>query len=140
MNEPQPRGAREDVGADQVRFVTDQRIARPDLYIQIQDQIAEGDRVATRWRATGRTLNSLVPTARADPSSHCAGITIIRLLAGMQVDAHTHYTLPGDASRTLTPQPLTELERTSPEDPPRFAARSRAPAAPACSEGINPVK
>jgi predicted ester cyclase len=79
-------------GPDGVRrFVADQRIARPDLYIQIEDQIAEGDRVVTRWRATGRALNSLVPTASAGPSPRCAGITIIRLLAGMQVDAHTHY-------------------------------------------------
>ncbi len=79
-------------GPDGVRrFVADQRIARPDLYIQIEDQIAEGDRVVTRWRATGQALNSPVPTASADPSPRCAGITIIRLLAGMQVDAHTHY-------------------------------------------------
>jgi predicted ester cyclase len=85
-------------GPDGVRrFVADQRIARPDLYIQIEDQIAEGDRVVTRWRATGRALNSLVPTASAGPSPRCAGITIIRLLGGMQVDAQTHYAGP-DAS------------------------------------------
>jgi predicted SnoaL-like aldol condensation-catalyzing enzyme len=81
------------------RFVADQRIACPDLYIQIQDQIAEGDRVVTRWRATGRTLDALVPSASAGPSSRCAGITIIRLLAGMQVDAHTHYAGPDGAAR-----------------------------------------
>jgi predicted SnoaL-like aldol condensation-catalyzing enzyme len=86
-------------GPDGVRrFVADQRIARPDLYIQIEDQIAEGDRVVTRWRATGRTLNSLAPTAAANPSPRCAGITIIRLLAGMQVDAHTHYAGPDTSS------------------------------------------
>ena len=52
------------------------RRAYPDLYVKIEDQIAEDDRVATRWRATANT--------------ECyAGISIIRLLAGKQVDSHT---------------------------------------------------
>jgi predicted ester cyclase len=86
-------------GPDGVRrFVADQRIACPDLYVLIQDQIAEGDRVVTRWRATGLALHSADPAAPAGPRPRCAGITVIRLLAGMQVDAHTHYAGP-DASR-----------------------------------------
>jgi predicted SnoaL-like aldol condensation-catalyzing enzyme len=76
------------------RFVSDQRIAHPDLYIQIEDQIAEGDRVVTRWRATGRALSSPVPAASAGLSPGCGGITIIRLLAGIQVDAYTEYAGP----------------------------------------------
>ena len=85
-------------GPDGVRrFAADQRIACPDLYVLIQDQIAEGDRVVTRWRASGRALNSPDPTAPAGPTPRCARITVVRLLAGMQVDAHTHYAGP-DAS------------------------------------------
>ena len=39
-------------GQDAVRrFVSQQRLVCPDLYIKIEDQIAEGDRVVTRWRA-----------------------------------------------------------------------------------------
>jgi len=57
-------------------LVAKHRLANPDLYIKIEDQIAEGDRVVTRWRATGRTAPR-------------AGISIIRLLAGKQVDSHT---------------------------------------------------
>ena len=34
------------------RLVACGRRAHPDLYIKIDDQIAEDDRVATRWRAT----------------------------------------------------------------------------------------
>src|SRR6185295_6491228 len=34
------------------RLVSSGRRAHPDLYIKIDDQIAEDDRVATRWRAT----------------------------------------------------------------------------------------
>jgi hypothetical protein len=89
-------------GPEGVRqFVADQRIARPDLYVVIQDQIAEGDRVVTRWRATGHALNSPGPTVLAGTSPRCAGITVVRLLAGMQVDAHTHYAGPERVTRAL---------------------------------------
>src|SRR5438128_1800615 len=85
------------------RFVADQRLARPGLYIQIEDQIAEGDRVVTRWRASGRALDSVGPTAPARPSPRCAGITVVRLLAGVQVDAHTHYGDPGANGQDTRP-------------------------------------
>jgi predicted ester cyclase len=65
------------------RLVSSGRRLHPDLYVKIEDQIAEGDRVATRWRATA------APTGRTP----CyAGISIVRLLAGKQVDSHTEYT------------------------------------------------
>jgi predicted SnoaL-like aldol condensation-catalyzing enzyme len=78
-------------GPDGVRrFVAERRIACPELYLKIEDQIAEDDRVVTRWRAFGaETGPSLAPGSSA-VATECAGITIIRLLAGKQVDAHTH--------------------------------------------------
>jgi predicted ester cyclase len=69
------------------RLVTHGRRAHPDLYVKIDDQIAEDDRVATRWRAmtTGHTP--------------CyAGISIVRLLAGKQVESHTEYTIGASAT------------------------------------------
>jgi predicted ester cyclase len=64
------------------RLVSRGRSAYPDLYVKIEDQIAEDDRVATRWRAT-------VPSG----DTQCyVGISIIRLLAGKQVDSHTECT------------------------------------------------
>jgi predicted ester cyclase len=73
------------VGPEGVRrLVTSRRSAHPDLHIKIEDQIAEEDRVATRWQVT-----TGVPSGRI----HCCrGISIIRLLAGKQVDSHTEYT------------------------------------------------
>jgi predicted SnoaL-like aldol condensation-catalyzing enzyme len=65
------------------RLVASGRRAHPDLYIKIDDQIAEGDRVATRWRAT---------TAPNGRTPCYVGISIIRLLAGKQVESHTEYT------------------------------------------------
>ncbi len=59
------------------------RRAHPDLYVKMEDLIAEDDRVAIRWRAT------MAPAGRA---VGYAGISVIRLLAGKQVDSHTEYT------------------------------------------------
>ena len=71
-------------GPEGVRqLVSRGRRAHPDLYVKIEDQIAEDDRVATRWCAT---------TARTGHTPRYAGISIVRLLAGKQVDSHTEFT------------------------------------------------
>lgn len=63
-------------GPDGVRrLVASRRRDYPEVRLKIEDQIAEGDRVATLWR-----------------TADCSGISIIRLLAGKQVDSHTEYT------------------------------------------------
>ena len=69
-------------------LVASRRSACPDLHVRILDQVAEEDRVATRWQATSG--------ARAPGATlRCfAGISIVRLLAGKQVDSHTEYTAP----------------------------------------------
>ena len=85
------------------RLVSCGRRAHPDLYIKIDDQIAEEDRVAMRWRATANA-----PTGRTP----CyAGISIIRLLAGKQVDSHTEYT---DLTPTATSEPTEDAEAIAP--------------------------
>ena len=76
------------------RLVSCGRRAHPDLYVKIDDRVAEDDRVATRWRATtGRTP--------------CfAGISITRLLAGNLVDSHTEYSdLTALSERSAVPEP-----------------------------------
>jgi hypothetical protein len=57
------------------RFVSTRRSRYPDRYVWIDDQIAEDDRVAVRWRTPGYS-----------------GISIVRFLAGKQVESHTEYT------------------------------------------------
>jgi len=61
------------------RLVSDRRRADPGLYVKIMDQIAEDDRVVTCWQTT---------TAAPD-APYYTGISVIRLLAGKQVDSHT---------------------------------------------------
>ena len=82
-------------GPDGVRrFVSHRRMECPDLYTKIEDLIAEDDRVVTRWRTTRRGPHPPVLTESIGPCGRCAGITITRLLAGKQVDAHTQCTGP----------------------------------------------
>jgi predicted SnoaL-like aldol condensation-catalyzing enzyme len=83
-----PRGVR--------RLVSSRRRAHPELHIKIEDQIAEEDRVVTRWRAT-----TAGPAARAGRMPCYAGISVVRLLAGKLVDSHTEYTnVAPDATST----------------------------------------
>ena len=81
------------VGPEGVRrLVSSRRRAYPDLYIKIEDQIAEDDRVVTRWQATTSARAAHASRASTERTPRYAGISIVRLLAGKQVDAHTEYT------------------------------------------------
>ena len=80
-------------GPDGVRrLVSSRRRSHPSLYIKIEDQIAEDDRVVTRWHATTSTPETRAADAPAGCTPCCAGITIIRFLAGKQVDSRTECT------------------------------------------------
>jgi hypothetical protein len=74
------------------RLVSSRRRAHPGLYIKIEDQIAEDELVVTRWLATATATGGPPAAARARRIPCCAGISIIRLLAGKQVDSRTEYT------------------------------------------------
>jgi predicted SnoaL-like aldol condensation-catalyzing enzyme len=93
------------------RLVSGHRHAHPGLHVKVEDQIAEEDRVVTRWHATVPTLEAQAPLARAGRTAYCAGISITRLLAGKQVDSRTECT-------NLAAGPaLTSLPRTPKSEP-----------------------
>ena len=76
------------IGRDGVRLlVSSNRRTHPDVQFTIADLIAEDDRVAVRWRT------SAPPPGIQSTKDQCAlcwqGLTIIRFLAGRQVDSHT---------------------------------------------------
>ena len=63
-------------------FIAAYRAAFPDALSTVEDQVAEGDRVVTRWRARGThggPLGDLAPTGR---SFDVRGITIERIVDG----------------------------------------------------------
>ena len=74
------------------RLVSSYRRDHPSVYIKIEDQIAEDDLVVTRWQATTTAPGAQPAHAGTRRVTCCAGISIIRLLAGKQVDARTEYT------------------------------------------------
>jgi hypothetical protein len=90
------------------RLVSRGRRAHPDLYVKIDDQIAEDDRVATRWSATTKATAARATTGRTP----CyAGISIVRLLAGKQVDSHTEYTNVTPSANT---KPAKDADSSAP--------------------------
>ena len=71
------------------QFITMYRTAFPDLQFTIEDEIAEGERVVTRWRSQGThqgDLQGIAPTGRQAGST---GITISRVSGGRLVEAWT---------------------------------------------------
>jgi len=95
------------------RLVSRHRRAHPGLYVKIEDQIAEEDRVVTRWHATVPARAAQAPLAPAGRTACYAGISITRLLAGKQVDSHTECTNLGPDGNT-SPERSTPHPRSSP--------------------------
>jgi steroid delta-isomerase-like uncharacterized protein len=71
------------------QFVASLRQAFPDLLMTIQDQVAEGDKVVTRWTARGThtgAFHGIPPTGK---EGSMTGIDIDRVVAGKTVECWT---------------------------------------------------
>jgi len=81
-------GAPEQIrGPDGFRdFVLMYRKAFPDLRLTIDDQIAEGETVVTRWTATGTHEGELMGIPPTGKQATTAGININRISRGKLVD------------------------------------------------------
>ena len=67
------------------------RSAFPDLEIRIEDQVAEGDRVASRWSARGTHQGELFGIPPTGKESRVSGITIDRIQNGKIVESHDNW-------------------------------------------------
>ena len=76
---PGPEGAK--------LFVTVYRNAFPDVQFTIDEQIAEGDKVVTRWTATGTHKGELAGIPPTGKSSTVTGVTVDRVVAGKIVES-----------------------------------------------------
>jgi steroid delta-isomerase-like uncharacterized protein len=63
------------------------RAAFPDMRIEIEDQVAEGDRVATRWRATMTHSGDMGGVKATGKRVEMRGITIERFAGGKVVES-----------------------------------------------------
>jgi predicted ester cyclase len=61
--------------------------AFPDLRLTIEDQIAEDDKVVTRWTAPGTNRGELTGVPSANRSAAVTGISIDRFRAGKLVES-----------------------------------------------------
>jgi steroid delta-isomerase-like uncharacterized protein len=73
------------------QVVTGYRGAFPDLTVTIDDQIAEGDRVVTRWTARGTHEGDLWGIAATGKQGTVTGITIDRVESGKIVESWTNW-------------------------------------------------
>ena len=69
------------------QFVALFRVLSPDLHFEIEDQIAEGDKVVTRWTARGTTAGSLAGAEPTGDLTTVTGISIHRLANGKFVES-----------------------------------------------------
>jgi steroid delta-isomerase-like uncharacterized protein len=73
------------------QYVETYLAAFSDLHFTINDQIADGDRVATRWTGTGTFNGALMGIAPTGKRATVAGITIDRYENGKTVESWTSY-------------------------------------------------
>jgi len=67
------------------------REAFPDLKMTVEEQVAEGDTVATRWTATGTHEGEVMGMAPTHNSATTNGISINQLEDGKIVEARTEW-------------------------------------------------
>jgi steroid delta-isomerase-like uncharacterized protein len=73
------------------RFVSIYRTAYPDTHFTVEDQIAEGDKVATRWTAIGTHYGDLMGIAPTGKRVTVTGMTINRIMNGKIVETWNNF-------------------------------------------------
>jgi len=69
------------------QFVALHGVLTSELHFSVDDQIAEGDRVATRWTAKSTTASGLISGGNNSQTVTVTGISIHRLAAGKIVES-----------------------------------------------------
>ena len=71
------------------------RTAFPDMRITIEDQVAEGDKVVTRWTASGTHQGDLMGIDPTGRRATVTGITIDRISGGKVEETWTNFDAMG---------------------------------------------
>src|SRR5712692_1179231 len=69
--------------------------AFPDLRTTVEDQVAEGDKVVTRWTSHGTNTGSLFGMPATNKSANITGITINHFVGGKSVETWTNFDMLG---------------------------------------------
>jgi steroid delta-isomerase-like uncharacterized protein len=73
------------------RYVQMYRSAFPDTHITVEDQIAEGDDVVTRWTGRGTHQGELLGVPPSGNRVEVSGITLDRFSGAKAVESWTNY-------------------------------------------------
>lgn len=71
------------------QYVSQLRAAFPDLHITVEDQVAEGDKVVTRWTATGTHTGPFQGIPPTGNRGRMSGIDIDYVIDGKTVECWT---------------------------------------------------
>ena len=77
------------------QFVLANQSAFPDLKFIVEDQIAEGDKVAIRWTGTGTHRGEFMGVAPTGKVVTSTGITVSRIASGKIVESWTNMDILG---------------------------------------------
>jgi steroid delta-isomerase-like uncharacterized protein len=79
-------------GAEGIKqFISIYRTAYPDTHFTVEDQIAEGDKVVTRWTATGSHQGELMGIPPTGRRVTVTGITINRIVGGKIMETWNNF-------------------------------------------------
>jgi steroid delta-isomerase-like uncharacterized protein len=88
------------------QFISLYRTAYPDTHFTIEDQIAEGDKVVTRWSATGTHRGDLMGIAPTGKRVTVTGMTINRIAGGKIVETWNNFDALGQLQQLgVVPMP-----------------------------------
>jgi steroid delta-isomerase-like uncharacterized protein len=72
-------------------YVSIFRTAFPDIHLEIEDQVAEGDKVVTRWTGTGTHEGELMGIAPTGNKVTLPGMEIVRISGGKLAEGWEGY-------------------------------------------------
>jgi steroid delta-isomerase-like uncharacterized protein len=73
------------------QIVTSFRAAYPDLAFTVEDLIADGDKVASRWTARGTNTGAFMGMPATGKQVTIAGILIVRVTGGKMVESWVNF-------------------------------------------------
>jgi len=85
----------------------------PDAQWTIEDQVAEGDRVVTRWTFTGTHRGTFMGIAATGRPFHCTGICIDRMVGGKVVEEWGEWDTLGMMQQLMLHPAETSTETSS---------------------------
>jgi steroid delta-isomerase-like uncharacterized protein len=91
-----------------IEEVREYRTAFPDLRMTFEDQVSEGDRVVTRWTATGTNLGPFQGMAATGRQARVSGIFINRVVGGRITDTWSSFDRFGLVQQLRSPRPAEQ--------------------------------